>query len=154
MAAVYDDFDLSFGFRGDFSISNGDLNASFGDGLQSIKDQCHLVLASVFGDWEATPNRAAGLDDFAGEPNIPNTAQQIKDRIRIILVSAGIVADEDLNVRIMPVHIHRVMAVIEIDVIPTSFNNLTESEPLIISMVYDTVERLTFFLDKKAKFIS
>lgn len=152
MASLYDDFDLRFTWNGDFLVSNGDFDASLDDPLQSLKDQIHSICASIFDDWETTPNRAADLDDFIGEPNIPTTAAALSDRIRIALVSNNVVEADDLKIKVMPVHIHRVLVIIQIDAVPSVYNGLSENEPLVISLVYDSVEKQAFFLDTKPDF--
>ena len=148
MPGVYDDFDLEFTWNGDFPISrDGDLRDTSRDGLQSLIDQLHDICASTFKDWEIYPNRGAGLDDYIGEPNTRTVGGRIHDRVRIAISSAGLVCEEDLKVRVVPVHIHKVLIILMINAAPTPNNNLREGDLLQISFVFDSIEQEVFFLD-------
>lgn len=155
MASIYDQRDVRFGWNGDFMLSHdGDLDSNTDDALISLLDQIHLVCASSLGDWAIYPNRGADLDDFVGEPNTRTTGSKIADRVRVSLISAGLVNDKDLQVRVFPVHIHKVLIIIKVDVIPTPYNNLSNGEKLQTAIAFDTVEQEIFFLDKTPSLIS
>lgn len=149
MPNVYDSVDLSFGWNGDFSISgDGDLEDTSNDGLQSLIDQIHDLCASTFKDWELYPSRGAGLDDFIGEPNNRTTGNRIHDRLRTSIISAGLVSEDDLAIRVSPIHANKVLIVISIDAIATETNNLLQGQRLTIALVFDSVEQETFFLEQ------
>lgn len=149
MPNVYDSIDLSFGWNGDYSIgSDGDLEDTSNNGLLSLIDQLHDLAASTFKDWELYPSRGAGLDDFVGEPNTRSTGNRIHDRWRTAIVSAGLVVEDDLEIRVAPVHKHKVLIVTSIDAVATETNTLLQGQKLTIAMVFDTIERETFFLEK------
>lgn len=149
MPAVYDDLDVAFDWSGDLLLGDdADIKHTGDDGLQSLLDQIHSVCASMFEDWEIYPNRGAGLDDFMGEPNTRYQGDRLHDRIRIALTGAGIVAEEDLQVRVVPVHIHKVLIIIRIDAVATPYNQLIEGELLQTAIVFDSVEQQVFFLDQ------
>lgn len=155
MPQVYDAIDLRFGWNGDYSVSpDGDLEDTSTNTLQSLIDQIHDICASALKDWEIYPARGAGLDDFHGEPNTRSTGTRIHDRLRIAIVSAGLVAENDLSIRVAPIHINKVLILISIDAVPTEANGLVAGEELVISLVFDSVEQETFFLDKTPNLLS
>lgn len=149
MASIYDDIDVRFSWNGDLVRGDqGDIKHTSDDALQSLLDQIHSVCASALLDWEVYPNRGATLDDFVGEPNTRTTGRRIRDRVRLSLISADLVSEEDLQVRVVPVHVHKVLIIIKIDAIPTVFNGLKPEETLQTAVVFDTLEQGVFFLDK------
>lgn len=153
--AIYDENDISFSWNGDFLVSaDYDLADTSTDALLSLLQQIHDICASSLRDWEFYPSRAATLSDFVGEPNTKETGDAIHDRLRISIVSAGLVAEEDLEIRIIPVHIHRVLVIIKINAVSTYANNLEIGEPLITSLVFDFMEQGIFFLDKTPKLLN
>jgi len=155
LPAVYDDLDIAFGWSGDLELGDdADIKHTSDDGLQSILDQIHSVCASMFEDWEVYPNRGAGYDDFIGEANTRYLGDRIHDRTRLALTGAGIVAAEDLQVRVVPVHIHKVLILIRIDAIATPYNQLAEGEHLQTALVFDSLEQQVFFLDQTPDLIA
>lgn len=146
--AVYDDIDLRFNWNGDFDLGpDGDLAHTTNDRLESVRQEIHDICASALGDWEVYPNRGASLDDFVGEPNTRLVGDRIHDRLRIALTSAGVVLEDDLDIRVVPVHLYRVLIVVKINAVPTPFNNLAE-EKLIVSLVFDFLEQGITFYEK------
>lgn len=149
MPSNYDDIDLRFAWNGDFlRDDSGDLAINRDDALKSILDQIHSICASALEDWEIYPNRGAGLDDFVGEPNTRYQADRIHDRLRLALTSAGIVETEDLQIRVVPVHINKVLILIRIAAVATTFNALQDGELLQTAVVFDSLERQVMFLDQ------
>lgn len=147
--AVYDDIDCSFSWNGDYLLSHdSDLSDTSDDTLKSIIQDIHSICASAFEDWEFSPRRAAGLDDFVGEPNTITTGDRIHDRIRLALTSNGVVLEDDLDIRIMPVHIHKVLAIIKINATPTPLNRVVRGQGIVVQLVFDYFEQGVFFLDK------
>ena len=141
--AVYDDIDLDFDWNGDFKLGHDkDLADTSHDQLLSLRQQLHDICASMLNDWEVYPRRTAGLDTFIGEPNISRTADRLHDGMRIAIVSAGIVKEEDLDIRIIPVHIHKLLIMIKILATPTSNNNLNETG-LVVKLVFDFLTELS-----------
>lgn len=149
MAGLYDSNDLKFSWNGDFSISEGDLTDTSDDGITSLIQDIQSVCNSSLKDWEAYPRWGATLDDFIGEANTKYTAGLIHDRLRTSIVSAGIVAETDLKIKVIPVHIHRVLIVIKVNAIPTNFNTLEYDQLVTVQLVFDFVEQGVVFLDKR-----
>lgn len=154
MPSYYDDLDVSFDWTGDLDLAAGDIKTTQSDSLQSLLDQIHSICASSFNDWAIYPNRGAQIDDFVGEPNTRNTAARIRERLALALVSAEVVVEDDLEIKIIPVHAHRVLVIMKIHALPTAYNNLREGQTLQTSFVYDTVEQNMFFLDKTPNLVN
>jgi hypothetical protein len=151
MPTNYDDTDIRWTWNGDFGLgSDGDLADTTGDHLESLIQEIHTVIASEFDDWEIYPNRAAGLGDFVGEGNTRSTGDQIHDRVRLALTSSGLVREEDLAIRVIPVHMHRVLIHIKVNALPTANNKLLD-DPLVTQILFDYNERGIYTLDRKPK---
>lgn len=149
MASNYDTVDLVWHWCGDYSIgTDGDLADTKDDHLTSLKQDVHTIAASSLQDWENYPGLGATLDDFLGEPNNQATAAAVHDRLKISLISANVVEEEDLAIRVIPVHANKVLIVIGISAIPTAFNSLDEDGKIVTSLVFDTMEQQVFFLDR------
>jgi len=154
MPSLYDENDLHFSYNGDLTMSDtGDLKDASDDPLLPLKDQIHNICMSTLQDWEVYPGRGAGLEDFVGEPNTKTTAVLMQDRLRLALVSGGVVREEDLAIRVFPVHIHKLMAIIRVDATSTAANKLNPQEKVQTALVFDTVSRQVFFLDKTPQLI-
>jgi len=148
LANIYDNIDLEWSWNGDFSLDRGELKDTSDDVLQSLRQDIHTISASALGDWAIHEGLGATLDDFIGEPNNVRTSNSLHDRLRISLISAGVVLEEDLSIRIIPVHINRVLIIIGVNAAATVNNDLNESEPIVVQAVYDSAEQQVFFLDK------
>lgn len=148
MASNLDSRDIQFSWNGDILLEAGDIKTTQSDGLQSLEDQIRIVVSSSLGDWEIYPGKGAGLDDYVGYPNTKNTGEAIHDRVRLAIVSAGLVYEEDLEIKVIPVHIHRVLIVVRVNALPSVTNRLSTGEVLQTAMVFDTSEREVFFLDQ------
>ena len=148
MAGNYDEIDVAFSWNGDILLEAGDIKTTQSDGLQSLEDQIRITVSSALGDWEIYPGKGAGLEDYIGEPNKRDTGDAIHDRVRLAIVSAGLVYEEDLEVKVIPVHIHRVLIVVRVNALPSMVNRLSTGEVLQTAMIFDTSERQVFFLDK------
>lgn len=143
----YDHIDASFGYNGDFDIYAGDIKSTSKDALQSVLDQVHTIAASAINDWLIYPNKGATLDDFIGEPNTRATGSRIRDRLFLALVGSEIVSAQDLDVKVVPVHINKVLIIVKIKAMATEFNQLKQGETLQTTIVFDSSERQVFFLD-------
>lgn len=140
-----DSCDISFTSLGDFTVGkNGDLGDTEDDVLESFRNDIRDIVKSEFGDWEKDATLGGNLSDFLGLPNTRQTAIDIQDRIKSRIVSTGLIASSDITVRVVPVHIHQIMLVITASVNSTPLNGLSPGEPVIISMLYDTIEQGTF----------
>jgi len=148
MGSVYDEIDIHFSWNGDFSQRDGDLAATTDDVLAPLEEQCHSIIKSVSEDWEFTPERAANLDDYIGEPNTARVANELRDRIRISLISSDVVLDSDLQVQVTPVGPHNLLIILTIAAASTAINKLLDNV-LTISFVYDSTEKQVFVLRKK-----
>tara|TARA_Y100000310_G_scaffold234993_1_gene238014 strand:+ start:12771 stop:13235 length:465 start_codon:yes stop_codon:yes gene_type:complete len=148
MPANYDSVDLSFTWNGDYEFDGGDLADTSDDHIQAFQQDLATIVASSEQDWENYPYRAAGVDDWVGEPNTRRTAIALKERVNIALVSSGVVADGDLTVKVVPVHIHRVLIVLGIKALATQFNSLEVGSRLTVALLFDSMEHQVSFLDK------
>ncbi len=145
--ANYDAIDLSWTWDGDFIIGeDGDLADTSADYLSSLENEVRTVMRSEFTDWQEHPILGCQLSDFRGEPNTRATADAIKMRIISRLTAIGIVRQEDLSVRIVPVHAHQVLVLIDISAAATVNNGLEVGESLIVAFTYDSLEDSVFFL--------
>jgi len=154
MAAVYDNIDLRWVWNGDIDLAAGDIADTSDDYLLSIRQDVHTVSASAFKDWELYEALGAGLDDFIGEPNNRDTASAIHDRLRITLVSLGIVQEEDLSIKLVPVHRHRVLIIVKLNALATPYNSLSDEQGLVISLVFDFLEHGTIFYERTPDLIA
>lgn len=149
MANIYDDIDAKFNWNGDYDLGpDGDIADTSSDGLLSLRQDLHTICASSLRDWELYPGLGATLDDFVGEPNNRTTAEAIHDRLKISIVSAGIVQDGDLDIKIVPVHRSKVLIIIKINAAATPFNKLEVGQRLATALVFDYMEQGMYFLDK------
>jgi len=148
VASVYDAVDIYWNWNGDLSLDKGDIKDTTNDALKSLVQQVQDVAGSALEDWEVYPQRGASLDDFIGEPNTRRTGEAIHDRLRVALTSANVVREEDLKIRIVPVHRNKVLVVVMIDAIPTAYNQLDQGDKVSVNIVFDYLERGVFFLDK------
>jgi len=147
MAHIYDNVDLEFSWNGDFGLADGDLADTEWDYLESLKQDIHMVCASALQDWEVYPSLGASIGDFVGEPNIKATADALHDRLKISIVSLGVVAEEDLLIKVVPVHIHKVLVIIKVNAIPTPWNSLANGEALVVKLVFDFMEQGIMFME-------
>ena len=149
MAGNYDDIDMRWTWNGDYGLGlDGDLLDTSNDLLLSLIQDCHTVCASELKDWEIYPNLGANLDDFIGEPNTRSRALLIHDRVQLGLVGAGIVADRDLTVNVVPIHRHKVLIILTINVMPTAANGLSAQTGAVrTALVFDFVEQGMLFWD-------
>jgi len=145
--ARYDAYDCSWSWDGDLSVGeDGDLADNKDDAIQSLVNEIRTVIRSETGDWQFYPQLGADLSDFLGEPNNRETGKAIEDRIISSLVGLGIVTRGDLSVRVMPVEAHAVMITITVNAEATADNSLVVGEPILVSLVYDSIEDSVFFL--------
>ena len=150
MATVYDELDCVWSWNGDILPDrSGDILDSHSDTIRPLRDQVAIICKSMLGDWLVYPSKGAGLDDFIGEPNNSDTADAISDRVRLALTSAGIVNEDDLEVNVIPVELHKVLIVIRIDAVATATNSLDPNEPVVVAIAYDSQENNLFFVEPK-----
>lgn len=116
------------------------------DYITSLENEVHTAVRSEFTDWQEHPLLGCGLSDFRGEPNTRATAEAMKKRIISRLVAARVVSQEDLSVRIVPVHAHQVLILINIMAAATVNNRLEVGETLAVAFTYDSLEDSVFFL--------
>lgn len=144
---IYDAIDLDFTWDGDFVIGkDGDLGDTSDDQIRSLENEIHNICKSEIGDWEQHPMLGANLSDFQGEPNTRESGKRLQERIHFRLVDAQLVDPADLEVRVIPVHIHQVLVIIKINAVATSENRLISQEPFITQLLYDTTENGIFFM--------
>jgi len=153
MASNYDNTDLYWSWNGDYAFAAGDLKDTSTDALRSLMQDIHTVCASSMRDWENYPGLGATIDDFLGEPNNASTAARVSDRLKISLVAAGVANSNDLHIKIVPVHMNKVLIVIGIDAIATAFNTLSPDDKLVVTFVFDSVEQQMTFLDQTPQLI-
>ena len=153
MAGNYDNIDLHWSWNGDFDLAAGDLRDTSADALRSLIQDVHTVCASSIRDWENYPGLGATLDDFLGEPNNQVIAAQVTDRLKVSLAAARVAASEDISIRIVPVHVNKVLIIIGINAVATAFNNLQPDDKMLITFVFDSVEQQIHFLDQKPQLL-
>ena len=116
------------------------------DEIQALVQDIQSIIRSKFKDWKAHPSFASNLNEFRGEPNTRETGKRIEDRIFSVLVNHNIVQPGDLNVRVVPVHIHQVAIFVRISALATPQNSLVLGKPVVITLVYDSVEDSVFYV--------
>lgn len=147
--ANYDAIDLAFSWDGDFSAApNGDLLDTSDDHIVSLENEIRDEMKSEFGDWQLHPQRGANISEYRGEPNTREVGLSMRDRAYSRLVAAGLVRPEDLTIRVVPVSISQVMIIIRVHATATPNNRLTVGQPLVVSLLYDTVEDSVFFFQE------
>lgn len=143
----YNSVDLDFSWDGDFIIGkDGDLGDTSDDHLRALVNDIRDCVKSELGDWEKDPQFACDLAEFRGEANTRATGKAIENRVKSKIASIGLVKSEDLQVRVVPVHINQVAVMIKVSAIATSDNHLQVGEPILVNFVYDTTEHDIFFL--------
>ena len=148
MPTDYDSTDLSYTWNGDYEYDGGDLADTSDDHIRAFVQDMATIIASSEDDWENYPYRAAGVDDWVGEPNTRRTAAALMERVRIVLVSTGVAREGDISVRIVPVHIHKVLIVLGVKALATQFNSLELGSHLTVALLFDTMEHQVSFLER------
>lgn len=144
---IYNAIDLQWEYDGDFAVGkDGDLKDTSYDEIQALIQEVQSVVRSKFKDWKAHPSLTANLQEFRGEPNTRQTGKRIEERIFSTLVNNSIVQAGDLNVRVVPVHIHQVAVLIRISALATPQNSLVLGQPIVITLIYDSVEDSVFYI--------
>jgi hypothetical protein len=143
MAGNYDSIDLDWTWSGDFTLDDdGDLKDTSEDLLLSLVNEITTIVKSSVGDWAEEINIGADLDDYVGEPNTSATAKSILARLESAL--AIIVSPNDINVRVTPVHIHKVLIMITVQVKSTPENKVSPGDVISLSFIYDYFEKGIF----------
>lgn len=88
-----EDGDIVLDYAGDIMLAEGTDYV-----IQSVRNRLKSVTVDWFYD-----NIGADLIDFLGYPNSRETADAIKERIVSSLTHDGLIAEEDLFVRIVPI---------------------------------------------------
>ena len=139
MPQVYDNTDLTWTFRGDFTLGhNGDLADTEYDPLRSLHQEIRTRLKADLGDWLLNKDIGASLGDYVGEPNNKTTATALKTRIIGALTKFGLVDSRDIKVSFMPIDIDKILFRIAITVAATAANK--SSTELLISTIYNYSE--------------
>ncbi len=150
--ASYDSIDISFSWDGDFELGkDGDLKDTSDDLIQALLQEIRSIIKSEFGDWKEHVSYAAGLSEYRGEPNTRKVGESIEQRVRSVLVSNNVVRPEDLDVRVVPVHIHQILIMIKIRALATPNNSLVLGQPIVTSLVYDSVEDSIWYVTESQK---
>ncbi len=150
--ANYDTIDLDFTWDGDFTKGrDGDLGDTADDFIRSLCNEIRDLVKSEFGDWEKDPNFAADLGDFKGEGNTRQMGKQIEERVKSRLVSSSLLQAQDVQIKVIPVHVNQIMIVVRVQAVATSGNSLTIGEPIVVSFLYDSTEHDIFFLPPAQK---
>lgn len=143
----YDAIDIAWQWDGDFGRGiDGDLADTSSDHVQALVQEIQSVIRSISGDWKEHPTLAADLAEFRGEANTRENAERMKKRIISVLTAHNIVRREDLEVRIVPTHIHQVAILIKIFAQSTPNNSLVLGEPVVSVFIYDSVEDSVFYV--------
>ncbi len=148
----YDTTDLDFSWDGDYTKGlDGDLGDTSDDYIRSLTNEIRDCVKSEFADFEKDPHFAADLSDFKGEPNTRNTGKAIENRVKSRIVAVGLVKAQDIQVKVIPVHVNQVLIAIRIQALATAGNSLNVGEPVIASFLYDSMEHDIFFLPPAQK---
>jgi hypothetical protein len=143
----YDSIDLDWAWDGDYITgSDGDIGDTSDDYVRSLETEIGTVAKSALLDWERDPTIGAQLDDYVGEANTRETGGKIEDRLRFQIIDAGLVRPEDLAIRAVPIGIYRIMVVITVTTLATSNNRLEVSDPVVVTLVFDTTEQSVMVL--------
>ena len=143
----YSAIDLQWEYDGDFAVGkDGDLKDTSYDEIQALIQDVQSIVRSKFKDWKAHPSLAANLNEFRGEPNTRETGKRIEERVSSVLINHNIVQPGDLNVRVVPVHIHQVAIFIRIAALATPQNSLVLGQPVIVTLIYDSIEDSVFYI--------
>ena len=146
MPRNYDNIDAKWDWNGDYLVGkDGDLSDTRDDQVEDLVQQIRIITASALGDWDEHPSRAAGLEDFVGEPNTRPIAQSIRKRVESALIDNNVVSENDLIVNIMPVGPHELFINIGVSALATENNSLSTNRTS-VQLVFDTNERLVLFL--------
>jgi len=124
MPSMYDSLDLSWSWKGDFKIEEGDLSMNTSDALESIENEIITIVKSSNGDWQLHPLLGANLWKFVGEPNSRKNAEKIKDVLLTSLASSGVAQRRDLDVEVNALDLHNLYIRIRLSAIPTLNNRL------------------------------
>lgn len=144
---IYDSIDLAYTWDGDYVVGeDGDLGDTSYDFIASLIQEIQTIVQGDQGDWEKHPNLPASINDFNGEPNTRRTADKITDRVVSKLTAQGLVKAEDLKVKLTPIGTNQVLVSIRVQATPTPNNSLQLGQPLVVTLVYDSIEQSVFFL--------
>ena len=146
MANYYDSIDLRFSRAGDYVEENGDLADTSDDGLLSLIQELADVAKCELTDWELYPGRGFGPEDFVGRKNTAHLGKLMHDRLRVAYVSQGLVNDEDLYIRVVPILKTEVLILVRINALPTPYNSLGQGESLVVQMLFNYAEKGIFVL--------
>ncbi len=148
MSSNYDAVDLVYTWNGDYEVSSdGDLEDTASDQIQSLIQEVQTICNSSVNDWEEHPNYAASLDDFVGEPNNRETSRKLTDRIKTSLVSNNLVRANDIAIRTVPIDRHRLFIIIAISAASTPNNSVLSDGRVTVTIVYDYTEQGISFVD-------
>jgi hypothetical protein len=103
------------------------------------------LVKSEQADWESDPHFAADLFEFIGEPNTREIGRKIEERLRLRISGIGLISERDLKIKVVPVHINQIAIFIKVAANATPNNKLKIGEPIVLTFVYDTMERGIFF---------
>jgi hypothetical protein len=149
----YDNIDLWFTGQGDFFVEGGDLKDTSEDGLRSLIQDLTTISSSSLGDWKLVPGQGANVEEAIGKPNQEATAKLVHDRLRIAIVSQGIVAEEDLLITVLPVSRDELLVIERVRALPTPYNRLGQGYVLVVDLLYSHQERGTFVLNTSLRTI-
>lgn len=139
MPGNYDNIDFDWSFDGDLIIDDdGDIKDTSDDHIRSLLNEIQTIVKSETQDWRDNPEVGAGLSDFIGEPNDRTTARDLQARLENAI--GLIVNRQDLSVRIIPFHIHKVAILIAVQALSTPNNSLTSFTPITLHFVFDYQE--------------
>jgi hypothetical protein len=85
---------------------------------------------------------------MVGEPNNRATASEVHDRLRIAITSMGFVAESDLDIKVVPISIHKQMVIIRVNAVPSAWNSLSNGELLVTSFLFDTIEQTVTYFER------
>jgi len=146
LSEYLDSVDLWFTNAGDFSIEAGDLKDTTSEGLRSFIQEITTTAKSSLQDWKLQPGDGAGLDDFIGRPQSPQTSNLIHDRLRVAIVSKNLIGEENLAITVIPIDRETSLIIMRVAAQATPQNRLGQGEVAVIELIYNSTERNVFIL--------
>jgi len=152
VAGNYDSVDLDFSWDGDLLLDNqGDIKDTSEDLLLSIRNEMFTIVKSSLGDWKEDITVGADLDDFVGESNSRETAENIKIRLESSL--SQLVSVSDVEIRVTPVSIYKVLISLSLAVLATAENRIQSGTVISATFLYDYLEKGVYVdLDNRSRF--
>ena len=132
MASIFDlTSDVILTYDGDIAIDD-DQDISSINGIEWFKREINKIIRTHIGEWRSEPGIGICLNDYVGESNTKDTADDIRDKILSAITIDGLGSPGQFDIR----------------VIPTSINNITIYISYTIAGDTYNIAKMIFELDK------